>query len=101
MANSRRLLRIFSCCCFFEPYFLFAINSVTLHVAFFSLSVVLPLRQVVYYVAVDRPTKSLVIAVRGTLSFQDIVTDVQAFTHRMDQYGYVSEHTGRQRHFSS
>eukprot|EP00455_Lapot_gusevi_P017279 TRINITY_DN1917_c0_g2_i1.p1 TRINITY_DN1917_c0_g2~~TRINITY_DN1917_c0_g2_i1.p1 ORF type:complete len:781 (+),score=164.57 TRINITY_DN1917_c0_g2_i1:145-2343(+) len=43
--------------------------------------------QVVYYVSVDRVKKTVVIALRGTMSLQDALTDAFALPETLEKYG--------------
>lgn len=47
----------------------------------------------VYYIAVDREKRALVIAVRGTLSISDAITDMYARVGPLDAYGYPGHYT--------
>jgi sn1-specific diacylglycerol lipase len=44
---------------------------------------------VVYYVAADHAQRALVVAIRGTMSLQDCITDALAVPVPLDQYGLV------------
>eukprot|EP01006_Ploeotia_vitrea_P028415 TRINITY_DN61115_c0_g1_i1.p1 TRINITY_DN61115_c0_g1~~TRINITY_DN61115_c0_g1_i1.p1 ORF type:complete len:824 (+),score=375.68 TRINITY_DN61115_c0_g1_i1:14-2485(+) len=48
---------------------------------------------VVYYVAHDRVRKALVIAIRGTMSLEDALTDLDAGVTALDDDGYAGHHT--------
>jgi hypothetical protein len=43
----------------------------------------------VYYVAIDHAQRALVVAIRGTLSLQDCMTDALAVPYPMDQHDLV------------
>eukprot|EP00668_Euglena_longa_P044048 GGOE01058625.1.p1 GENE.GGOE01058625.1~~GGOE01058625.1.p1 ORF type:complete len:642 (+),score=136.23 GGOE01058625.1:22-1926(+) len=54
------------------------------------------LHRPVYYIALDREKKAIVVAIRGTLSLADTVTDLDAalVTHPVDGVGDVEVHRG-------
>lgn len=54
------------------------------------------LHQPVYLVCADHERKSLVIAIRGTMSLHDAITDLDALPKTMEAFGYpgASAHAG-------
>jgi sn1-specific diacylglycerol lipase len=49
--------------------------------------------QAIYYVAADHAQRTLVIAVRGSMSLQDVVTDVYAVPTNMQEHGLAEFYT--------
>jgi sn1-specific diacylglycerol lipase len=49
--------------------------------------------QVIYYIAVDRQEKKVVLAIRGTMSLQDCITDAYAVATPMASEGRPNSYT--------
>ena len=51
--------------------------------------------KIVHYVCVDRKSKSIVICCRGTLSVDDVMTDLDTEKEPLDKYGYEGHYAHR------